>query len=162
MPATSVAQQHYFGAIKGGAIKKPSGISDRVVDEFARTSTKNLPQHKADGHMATNALFQQQESTGKKRPAWMESGKPSVPHMADGRKPVPPVYRVRSTKITAQPMLADGKEKWASEAFGHNKGGLHRALGVPEDKKIPADKVTAATHSKSSHLRHMAQAARNI
>lgn len=137
-------------------------MSDRVVDEFARTSTKNLPQHKADGHMATNSLFQQQESTGKKRPAWMESGKPSVPHMAAGRKPAPPVYRVRSTKVTAQPMLADGKEKWASDAFGHNKGGLHRALNVPADQKISASKMDSALHSKSSHIKHMALAAHNI
>ncbi len=58
-------------------------------------------------------------------------------------------------------MMADGG-KWASEAFGHNKGGLHRALGVPEGKTIPEAKKVAATHSKNAHLRHMAQAAVNI
>lgn len=140
-------------------------MSDRVVDEFARTPTKNLPQHKADGHMATNALFQQQESTGKKRPAWMESGKPSVPHMADGRKPAPPVYRVRSTKITAQPMLADGKDgHWMEKAFkdagkpGHS---LHASLHVAADKKIPAGKLSKALHSDDTHMRRMANLARN-
>ena len=36
------------------------------------------------------------------------------------------------------------------------KGGLHKALGVPEDKPIPAEKLEAAKNSKSSHVRHMA------
>lgn len=36
------------------------------------------------------------------------------------------------------------------------KGGLHRALGVPEDEKIPAEKLAAAKHSKNEHIRHMA------
>lgn len=37
-----------------------------------------------------------------------------------------------------------------------NKGGLHRALGVPEGEKIPAEKLEAAKHSKNEHVRHMA------
>ena len=37
-----------------------------------------------------------------------------------------------------------------------NKGGLHRALGVPEGQPIPADKLEAAKNSKNSHVRHMA------
>lgn len=37
-----------------------------------------------------------------------------------------------------------------------NKGGLHRALGVPEGEKIPADKLEAAKTSKSGHIRKMA------
>jgi len=36
------------------------------------------------------------------------------------------------------------------------KGGLHRALGVPEDKPIPAEKLSAAKHSENSHVKHMA------
>ncbi len=90
IPSKSVAQQHYFGAIKGGSIPKPKGMSDKVVDEFARTSTAGLPKHvstKADGKMATNTMFQQKESTGKKRPDWMER---AVPHMADGSIPEGP------------------------------------------------------------------------
>ena len=120
--------------------------------------------------MASNTLFQQNETMEKKkRPAWMESGSHMMaegcaptPHMADGRKPMP-VYRVRSTKVTAQPMLADGKEKWAAEAFKpSHRGMLHRALHVPEGEKIPAGKMNSALHSGSSHVRHMAQAAKNI
>ena len=36
-----------------------------------------------------------------------------------------------------------------------HKGALHRALGVPEGKKIPAKKMAAAAHSKSPHVRKM-------
>ena len=34
--------------------------------------------------------------------------------------------------------------KWIANAVGRNKGGLHRALGVPLGKAIPAAKVNAA------------------
>lgn len=37
-----------------------------------------------------------------------------------------------------------------------NRGGLHRALGVPEDKNIPPEKMEEAKHSKNFHIRHMA------
>jgi len=36
------------------------------------------------------------------------------------------------------------------------KGGLHRALGVPEGEKIPEAKIEAAKHSSNSHVQHMA------
>lgn len=32
---------------------------------------------------------------------------------------------------------------WIQKAVGGNKGGLHRSLGVPEGKKIPASKLAA-------------------
>lgn len=35
------------------------------------------------------------------------------------------------------------------------KGGLHRALGIPEDETIPADKLEEARNSKNEHVRHM-------
>lgn len=37
-----------------------------------------------------------------------------------------------------------------------NKGGLHRALKVPEGTPIPKDKLAAAKNSQSEHVRHMA------
>ena len=37
-----------------------------------------------------------------------------------------------------------------------NKGGLHRALGIPEGEKIPKERLEAAKHSKNEHVRHMA------
>lgn len=37
-----------------------------------------------------------------------------------------------------------------------NKGGLHRALGVDENKTIPADKLAAAKNSSSPHIQRMA------
>jgi len=39
---------------------------------------------------------------------------------------------------------------------GLNKGGLHRALHVPEESPIPAEKLEEAKHSESPHVRHMA------
>ena len=42
------------------------------------------------------------------------------------------------------------------------KGGLHRALGVPEGEKIPASKVAAAQHSKNAHIAHMANFAHTM
>lgn len=39
------------------------------------------------------------------------------------------------------------------------KGGLHRALNIPEDEKIPADRLEAAKSSKNSHVQHMANMA---
>jgi len=37
-----------------------------------------------------------------------------------------------------------------------NKGGLHRALGVPEGEKIPAAKLESAKNSSNEHVAHMA------
>ena len=36
-------------------------------------------------------------------------------------------------------------KKWISKAVSKNPGKLHRELGVPEGKKIPAKKLAAAT-----------------
>lgn len=36
------------------------------------------------------------------------------------------------------------------------KGGLHRALGIPEGQKIPMDRVEGATRSENPHVRKMA------
>lgn len=36
------------------------------------------------------------------------------------------------------------------------KGGLHRALGVPEGQPIPQDKLESAKNSENPHVRHMA------
>lgn len=42
-----------------------------------------------------------------------------------------------------------------------DKGGLHRALGVPEGKKIGMKKIEKAEHSSNAHMRKMAQWAEN-
>jgi hypothetical protein len=41
-------------------------------------------------------------------------------------------------------------------------GNLHRALGISEDATIPKEKIEAATHSKSEHIRHMANFAKTM
>lgn len=43
-----------------------------------------------------------------------------------------------------------------------NHGGLHRALGIPTNQKIPADKIEAATHSDNPHVRSMSVLAKNM
>jgi hypothetical protein len=43
-----------------------------------------------------------------------------------------------------------------------NRGGLHRALGVPEDEKIPAEKLEQARHSSNEHVRAMANFANTL
>lgn len=42
------------------------------------------------------------------------------------------------------------------------KGGLHRALHVPEGEKIPAKKLAAARNSKNEHIRKMAEFAHTM
>ena len=42
------------------------------------------------------------------------------------------------------------------------KGGLHRALGVPESEPIPGKKLEAARHSKNEHVQHMANFAHTM
>jgi hypothetical protein len=42
------------------------------------------------------------------------------------------------------------------------KGGLHRALGVPEDESIPAEKMEAARNSKNAHVKKMANFAHTM
>ena len=42
------------------------------------------------------------------------------------------------------------------------KGGLHRALHVPEGTKIPEERIEAASHSDNQHLAHMANFAKTM
>lgn len=42
------------------------------------------------------------------------------------------------------------------------KGGLHRALGVPEDQNIPQAKLDAAKHSTNPHMQKMLQFAHTL
>lgn len=43
-----------------------------------------------------------------------------------------------------------------------HKGGLHRALGIPEDEKIPEDKIKSAMNSTNEHVRRMASLAHTM
>lgn len=42
------------------------------------------------------------------------------------------------------------------------KGGLHRALGIPEGTDIPKDKIKAATNSTNPHVAAMARLAHTM
>ncbi len=39
---------------------------------------------------------------------------------------------------------------------GLRRGGLHRALHIPEGETIPADRLAAAKNSSNPHVKHMA------
>lgn len=46
-------------------------------------------------------------------------------------------------------------------SFTVNKGGLHRALGIPEDEKIPASRLQPQP-GDSSHMKHMKASAKGF
>ena len=56
--------------------------------------------------------------------------------------------------------MAD-KKKWIAGAT-KNKGALHRALDVPEGKKIPAKKLKAAENSKNPKIKKEANLAKTL
>jgi ribonuclease PH len=64
--------------------------------------------------------------------------------------------------------MADEKKKETVRLSTHrvvmhlNKGGLHRALGVPEGTDIPEDKLSHAMNSKNEHLKRMAELAKTM
>ena len=48
------------------------------------------------------------------------------------------------------------QKRWTPKSEFHpggEKGKLHRELGISEDKKIPADRLAAAAHSKNPEVR---------
>jgi hypothetical protein len=47
-------------------------------------------------------------------------------------------------------------------SFSINKGGLHRALGIPEDEKIGAARTEKALHSSKPRVRRMAASAKGF
>ncbi len=52
--------------------------------------------------------------------------------------------------------MAEKKKRWVKKEDFHpggEKGKLHRELGIPEDQKIPADRLEAATHSRNPEVR---------
>ena len=73
----------------------------------------------------------------------------------------------RLTDLSEKQDLHESKvaesEKWIQKAVNPaNKGNLHKALHVAQDKTIPKAKIEKATHSKNPKLRHMAQFAKNV
>ena len=52
--------------------------------------------------------------------------------------------------------------KWIQKAVSKHPGKLHRELGVPEGKKIPAKKLIKAEHSKNPTIRREANLAKTL
>tara|TARA_R110000850_G_scaffold212016_1_gene337759 strand:+ start:193 stop:513 length:321 start_codon:yes stop_codon:yes gene_type:complete len=65
-------------------------------------------------------------------------------------------------KITKQKLeqIIQEEKDWMQKAFGKNKGGLHRALGVPEDEDISVTKMADALRAGGKKEK-MARAAVN-
>lgn len=53
-------------------------------------------------------------------------------------------------------------EKFIQKAVSKHPGKLHRELGVPQGKKIPAKKLAKATHSKNPTIKKEAVLARTL
>jgi hypothetical protein len=59
--------------------------------------------------------------------------------------------------------MAKAKNPSLYRAMHHlRKGGLHRALNVPEGEKIPVDKLESARNSKNEHVKKMANFAHTM
>lgn len=59
----------------------------------------------------------------------------------------------------------DSKKKWiqkAKKSGDIQEGGLHKSLGVSEDKKIPVSKLKKAEKSKDPKVRKQAVLAENF
>lgn len=57
--------------------------------------------------------------------------------------------------------MAYKPKNWIGSAI-KNPGGLHRALGIPAGKPIPAKKLAAAKNSDNPHVRQMANMASTL
>ena len=67
------------------------------------------------------------------------------------------------SRATKQMMNEKSPKKWIQKAINpENKGSLHRALGVPLDKKIPEKKLEKAEHSRNSTIRKEADLAKTL
>ena len=52
-------------------------------------------------------------------------------------------------------------EHWI-QGMHMKRGGLHKALGVPQGEEIPHDKMVEAAHSTKPHVRRMANLAKTL
>ena len=91
-----------------------------------------------------------------------------------GRSPDVPKANVERTNISLEQkdfwpkrnlIMKKNIVKLASSSFGDikpsHKGMLHRALNIPEDEKIPEERLIEAKNSKDAHIRIMANYALN-
>jgi hypothetical protein len=59
--------------------------------------------------------------------------------------------------------MAKAKNPSLYRALRHlRSGGLHRALHVAPDEKIPESKISAGLHSDNEHIRKMSQFAKTM
>ena len=71
--------------------------------------------------------------------------------------------KMRQGKSMAQPDNKETVHLSKHRVVMHlNKGGLHRALHIPEDQTIPQDRLEEAKNSKNPHVRQMANLAHTM
>jgi hypothetical protein len=63
--------------------------------------------------------------------------------------------------VTDKGYASGGRTHWIQSAIKH-PGALHRELGVPEGKKIPASKLEKAEHSDNPKLARRARFAETL
>jgi hypothetical protein len=91
----------------------------------------------------------------KRRYTAHKSGRPSRPAKYGSKQHHAKISRgVRQFHRTGR----KGGGKWMQKLHLH-KGALHRALGVPEGKPIPAGKLNQAAKSSDEHIARMARLA---
>jgi hypothetical protein len=95
------------------------------------------------------------------------SGKlPSYKHGTDYVPKTGPAMLHKGEKVVPKEENVAAKPKHNPSlyrAMHHlNKGGLLRALGVPEDQDIPKEKIEAAKNSTNAHVAHMANFAHTM
>ena len=67
------------------------------------------------------------------------------------------------SRAAKQMMNKKSPKKWIQKAINpEKKGALHRALGVPLDKRIPEKKLDKAEHSRNSTIRKEANLAKTL
>lgn len=62
----------------------------------------------------------------------------------------------RQAQAAGQPGMPPGQKRGGRTPNFHpggEKGKLHREMGIPEGEKIPADRLSAAAHSKNPEIR---------
>lgn len=72
------------------------------------------------------------------------------------------VHKGETVVPAAEPVHKESDVSFHRAMHHLHHGGLHRALGIPEDQDIPKDRIAAAKGSTNPHVRVMATLAQNM
>jgi len=150
-----------------GKIRARMDETKTAADAATRPAPKPVPPDTSADRINPAAKYG--DKPGEKRIDVSDMTKP-LPSYKHGTDYVPktgPAILHEGEKVTsAEDNVAEKKPKHNPSlyrAMHHlNKGGLHRALGVPEDQDIPKEKIEAAKNSSNEHVAHMANFAHTM